>query len=89
MKKYQEHAIMNIIAERNRQDAKWGVQDHEPVVWSAILTEECGEFAEAALNCRFKGMSGNKATNLREEAIHCAAVALAIVEWIDRKECGS
>lgn len=68
--------IANVLAERNRQDAKWGVQNHDPMMWTAILTEEVGELAQASLN---KSMNDFKA-----EAIQCAAVALAIVEWIER-----
>ena len=35
-----------ILAERARQDVKWGVQDHHPAVWALILGEEVGEVAE-------------------------------------------
>lgn len=47
--------IAEVLTERERQDAKWGEQNHEPVVWSAILSEECGEFAQAALHVNFGG----------------------------------
>jgi NTP pyrophosphatase (non-canonical NTP hydrolase) len=74
--------------ERKRQNDKWGEQNHGLTVWSAILTEECGEFAEAALGVLFQdGETPQRAASLakaRTEAIHCAAVALAIVECIDR-----
>ena len=76
-----ETALAAVIAERQRQNAKWGVQDHDPITWCAILTEECGEFAQAALHARF---GGHAAAGLREEAVQCAAVALQIVECIDR-----
>lgn len=75
-------AVLAVLAERERQNQKWGVQNHDPITWSAILTEECGEFAQAALHDRFGGaMAGD---NLRLEAVQCAAVALQIVECIDR-----
>lgn len=38
----------DIMDERDRQDAKWGVQDHHPAVWMLILGEEVGEAAEEA-----------------------------------------
>jgi NTP pyrophosphatase (non-canonical NTP hydrolase) len=76
-------AIFSVIGERERQNAKWGEQNHDPITWSAILTEECGEFAEAALHKKF---GGRAAEGLRMEAVHCAAVAVQIVECIDRAE---
>lgn len=74
-------ALEAILAERHRQEVKWGEQNHDPITYLAILTEEVGEFAEAALHTRF---GGDKSGGLREEAIHTAAVALAIVECLDR-----
>lgn len=79
-------AIKDVMAERALQDAKWGVQDHDPFVWSAILSEECGEFAQAALHKRFGGPCSQ---NLRIEAIQVAAVAVAIIEYLDRSERGA
>ena len=78
----QAKAVADVLAERERQNKKWGEQNHDPITWSAILTEECGEFAQAALHDRF---GGHAAAGLREEAIHCAAVAIQIIECIDRK----
>ena len=75
-------AVAAVLRERKRQNEKWGVQNHDPVTWSAILSEECGEFAEAALHVKFGGPA---AIGLRDEAIHCAAVAVQIIECIDRK----
>ena len=72
----QRLAVADVLAERERQDQKWVAQNHLPIVWSAILTEECGEFAECALHYRF---GGHKAGSLRKEAVQCAAVALAII----------
>lgn len=76
-----KQAIKDIIAERTRQDTKWGEQNHDPITWSAILTEECGEFAQAALHRRFGGSAGD---GLRDEAVQVAAVAVAIIEYLDR-----
>lgn len=79
------HALADVLAERNRQDEKWGEQNHDPITYGAILMEELGEFTQAALDLRFGGKHGT-AEELRTEAIHTAAVALAIVECIDRKK---
>jgi len=74
-------ALQDILAERARQDEKWGEQNHDPFTYLAVLTEEVGELAQAALHTRF---GGPNASGLREEAVHVAAVALAIVECLDR-----
>lgn len=75
-------ALEAVIKERERQNRKWGEQNHDPITWSTILTEECGEFAQAALHHKFGGPA---AAGLRDEAIQCAAVAVQIVEFLDRK----
>lgn len=74
-------ALRDVLAERERQDAKWGEQDHDPFCYLTVLVEEVGEFAQAALHSRFGGEAAGK---LRHEAVHVAAVALAIVECLDR-----
>lgn len=68
--------------ERDSQDAKWGSQFHSMPVWSAILTEECGEVAEAALRVEFHGETDHLA-HLREELVQVAAVAIHMIEKID------
>ncbi len=79
----QEQVIADVVAERNRQDAKWGVTDHSPFAWCAILTEEVGEFAQG---CLHKTFSDGTRAQMREEAVQVAAVAVAIIESIDRQE---
>lgn len=74
-------ALQSVLDERRRQNEKRGEQNHDPITWVAILTEEVGEFAQAALHARF---GGSAADGLREEAVHCAAVALQIVQCLDR-----
>ena len=85
-----EPAIVSVINERNRQDEKWGVQNHAPEWWLAILGEEFGELAQAILETHFNNGPENRKKggieNIRKEAVQCAAVALAIVECIDRNE---
>lgn len=36
-----------VLAERNRQDEKWGEQNHVDDRWLSIFTEEFGEVAKA------------------------------------------
>lgn len=76
-------ALNSVLAERENQDAKWGLQNHDPFTYLTILVEEVGEFAQAALEARFGGPA---AAGLKTEAIQTAAVALAIVECLERKE---
>lgn len=72
----------DISAERDSQDVKWGPQTHSLPVWNAILAEECGEVAQAALTVAFHGEDGNL-EHLREELIQVAAVAVHIIEKLD------
>lgn len=74
-------AILSVLDERANQDNKWGEQNHDPFTYLTILVEEVGEFAQCALHTQF---GGDKAEGLREEAVQVAAVALAIVECLDR-----
>jgi NTP pyrophosphatase (non-canonical NTP hydrolase) len=78
-------AIRDVVDERKRQDKKWGEQNHAPMVWIPILVEEVGEFSEEALADHF---AGTRTANLRIEAVQVAAVALAIIECIDRNPNG-
>jgi len=73
--------LSDVVAERTRQDAKWGEQNHDPFLYLTILGEEYGEACNAALEAKFgKGTI----THLREELVQIAAVAVALVECIDR-----
>lgn len=73
----------DIKRERQRQDAKWGEQNHPNEVWLAILTEEVGEYAESILHRRF---GGPRATYRYVELTQIAAVAVAAMEAIEREE---
>jgi len=78
-----DRVSIDVQIERDRQDDKWGEQNHDPLTWGAILTEEVGELAQAVLQTRFGGALGGT-VNIRREAVQVAAVAQAIVECIDR-----
>lgn len=72
-----------VVAERERQNDKWGVQNHDNGWWTAILVEEVGEAAQAALQARFGGRYTED--DLRMELVQVAAVAVQWVECIDRR----
>ena len=76
-----DQALLDVLEERKRQDQKWGEQNHNPFCYLVVLMEEVGELSQAALHTHFGGCA---AAGLRTEAIHVAAVALAIVQCLDR-----
>lgn len=64
-----------ILAERKRQDDKWGAHRRLPLsTWHLILSEEVGEVAEAVLD---------RNANLRAELVQVAAVAVAWLEALE------
>lgn len=85
MSNAQAKIIIDVLNERRAQDLKWGIQNHDPVVYSAILTEEVGEVAKAATELFF-GLNGTTVDHVRQEAVQVAAVAMAIIECLDRNQ---
>jgi hypothetical protein len=49
------NALRDILLERQRQDAKFGEQNLDPMLYLIVLTEEAGEVAKAILDIRFEG----------------------------------
>lgn len=72
-----------VFSERERQNAKWGRQEHPHGTWLAILGEEFGEVCEA-LQHGSQSSKDTDASNLYEELIHVAAVASAWAEQVLR-----
>lgn len=70
-------ALAAVMAERNRQDAKWGIQNHAPHIWLVILGEEFGEASKATLEMDWNAY--------RSEMVQVAAVAVAAIEACDRE----
>jgi len=80
-----ENIFKEIKEERNRQDEKFGQQNHSPIEWCAILGEEIGEVNKAALETYFNYPKAPETyQDYREELIQVAAVSVAMVECIDR-----
>lgn len=71
-----------ILAERNFQDNKWGIRTMDPTLWLPILGEEVGEVNKAVVEIIFDKADKQ---NLRDELIQVAAVALAMIEDLDRQ----
>ena len=68
-----------IQKERERQDNKWGEQNHHPLIWNNILGEEYGEACKHTIEA-----IENDYSKYRKELIEVAAVAIAAVESLDR-----
>lgn len=84
---YTARALKAVAAERQRQTAKWGAQDHTAARWLMILGEEYGEACRAGCDLTFPATPQNMTPTvdqLRTELTHVAAVAVAMIECIDR-----
>lgn len=71
----------DVLAERVRQNEKWGEQRHDLGRWLAILTEEVGEVSQAMQGTWGWGKPTD-ASDLYKELIQVAAVASAIAEQV-------
>lgn len=69
---YQVQVMEKILQERQRQDEKWGQQNHTDEKWTLILLEEVGEVAASLIDKDFE--------NFEEEIIQVSAVAVAWAE---------
>ena len=65
-----------ILEERQKQDKKWGEQNHNIYKWLAILGEEVGEVNKAALEDNYK--------DTINELIQIGAVTVAMIESLER-----
>lgn len=73
----------DVLRERQRQDDKWGEQNHSPQMWMVILGEEFGEACQVALADVFKNRAPSG--DYRKELVQVAAVAIAAIECMDRQ----
>lgn len=77
------NVLSEVNAERQKQDEKWGEQNHT-YQWTSILGEEYGEVCEAMNRVLFGDNKAKAHNDLRMELIQCAAVCVAWVECLDR-----
>ena len=73
-----------VQSELQRQDIKWGEQNHNAVEWIAILGEEFGEAAKEAVEFHY-GRKGSE--DLIEELIQVAATAIQAAQSLQRQKC--
>ena len=88
--------VEKIMSERDRQNGKFGEQNHEPTFWVSIITEEIGEAAKEANDYQLNLMDIHSEFDpvadmqniirLRDELIQVAAVAVNAIESIERNE---
>jgi hypothetical protein len=78
------NVLDEIFSERFRQHGKWGMQYHSLPEWITILGEEYGESCKDACDIHF----GRECPieNLRKELIQTAAVAVQMIEMIDKNK---
>ena len=81
--------ILLINKERNRQDIKWGEQNHSQQGWVGILGEEFGEYCQAVNetylnNATKKNLGGYE--QIIKELTHVAAVAVGAMECLMRNK---
>lgn len=85
LKRYKPLQLVQM--ERIKQDAKWGEQNHDDFKWLAILSEEFGEVGHAVCEQLQNNYTPEVLReNLEVELIQVAAVCVAWVECIRRRE---
>ena len=78
--------ISRVLAERDRQDREWGEQNHDNFTFVAVLAEEVGEVAQAALQANFENDGPERDdTDVAEELVQTAAVAVNFLGAIERR----
>lgn len=92
--------IEEVRKERESQNEKWGEQNHTPIEWLGILSEEVGEVSREVVDHHFKypikTPNGNyipadedtqaeRMASYRKELVQVAAVAIQMVECLDRE----
>lgn len=84
-KEFEEDIFESVADERTRQDEKWGIQNHPPLLWLSILSEEVGEVAKELNEFGFSS-DPVRLENARTELIQTAAVAIAFADSLSRNQ---
>lgn len=78
-----EKIIDDVLAERKRQDEKWGEQNHGAYTWMSIIGEEYGEMCKAVNEFGFNPTPKTK-QDIYIEAIQTIASCMAMLEYMER-----
>ena len=71
---------INLIRDEiDRQNEKWGQQDHSDLYWLGIVGEEYGEIAKAIIE-------DSDPDEIREELVQLAAVCVQWIAVINRRK---
>jgi len=81
--KHSKMLIKSLAEENQRQLSIWGVQNHTLPEWLMYLIEEVGELAKAISEFMYRG---EKSSNVYDEAIQVATLAVKIAEMIEIQE---
>lgn len=73
------HILVDVIAERKRQDEKWGKQNHFVERWGIIIGEEYGEMCKAINEFIFNPTPETE-QDIYAEAIQTMASCMAMLE---------
>lgn len=90
--KFYNSVLKEVKEEREEQDEKWGQQNYSWPEFLMILGEEVGEANKAgtdaflAVQKNSPGIAYNELMHMRTELIQVAAMAVQIVESLDRNE---
>lgn len=87
MNPIREKVFTEIHQERLRQDSKFGEQNHDLFKWFTIHGEEVGEAGKEIIEAFFTKDVNERVERLkkyRTEVIQMAAVAVSMVECLDR-----
>lgn len=79
----QKKVFYDIVKERQAQDDKFGTQDHDKLMWLAIIGEEFGEVSKEIIESQF---DPKYKCNYREELVQLAASCIAALESLDRQK---
>ena len=82
--------IQGVVYERWAQDEQWGVSNHDPILWSAIISKHVGRINADALDAL--SLHGNDSKEFvafmqfTQRLIVVAAVCCAAAESMNRAE---
>lgn len=76
-----QSALQSVREELDAQVREWGITNHPPEIWLALLAKQMGHMADDILDHRIhRALIGT----YRQELVELTAVAMAALECFDR-----